>query len=295
MKQLNDTYLADWLAGKISDEELKALVGEEHFITYKNIISEVDGWKAPERIKNHKAEILSKISSATEEKFSIKRWLTIAATLLILVGAFNIISPKTYKNDVGEPQQITLNDGTKITMEANSQVKVSKLLWQFSRTISAQGNLYFEVAKGATFTISSPNGEVQILGTKFRIIDRLDYYNVTCYEGKVSVRLNDISEVKLTPGNSIDNIEKKICNINMDTDQNLLREFLFYQRTPVKVVLEDLKAIYNIKVTYDKLEKELYFSGRLPRNDQQTALTTLLAPFHLELKSVGNDQFEILP
>ena len=294
MRTGNETYLAEWIEGRITDEQLINLVGDKEFKAYQKIVSEVDNWQVPDRPTNHHEKILAKINAKQEEHFSIKRWLSIAATLLILVGLFGIISPKTYTNESGKPQQIALSDGTKITMEANSMVKVSKVLWLFSRTISAKGNLYFEVAKGSTFTINSPHGIVQILGTKFRIIDRLDYFNVACYEGKVSVKSDAIEEVHLTPGESIDNIEKKKNTFTPTLSNQMMQAYIFFNRTPLTVVLEDLQAMYNLKLTYNNLQKELYFSGRVTRENQQLALQTVLAPFHLELRHKGNNQYEII-
>ena len=45
MENDNEIYLADWLAGKISNEQLKLLVSEDDFLAYqklKNALEEVN-------------------------------------------------------------------------------------------------------------------------------------------------------------------------------------------------------------------------------------------------------------
>ena len=44
----NETYLSDWLAGKISDEKLEELVGETEYLAFKQLRETLDGYTIPE-------------------------------------------------------------------------------------------------------------------------------------------------------------------------------------------------------------------------------------------------------
>ena len=45
----NKKYLANWMNGKITDEELKEIVGEEAFLSYSQIIKTLENWSVPKR------------------------------------------------------------------------------------------------------------------------------------------------------------------------------------------------------------------------------------------------------
>ncbi len=124
-------------------------------------------------------------------------WRVAAAITLLAIGgwAFWYNQQKTAILDQGnfatvnqQVKQITLKDGSTITLNSNSTVKY--ILTKNSRNIELQGMAHFEVAKNpnAPFTIKSGNNQVTVLGTGF---DVRSYNNkplqVSVNHGKVRV------------------------------------------------------------------------------------------------------------
>lgn len=126
-----------------------------------------------------------------------KIWRMAAAITLLAIGgwAFWMNQQKTAILDAGsvatlnqQVKQITLKDGSTITLNANSSVKYS--VTKNSRNIELQGMAHFEVAKNpnAPFVIRSGQNQVTVLGTGFDVRSYAKKpLQVTVNHGKVRV------------------------------------------------------------------------------------------------------------
>nr|WP_179220806.1 FecR domain-containing protein [Sphingomonas laterariae] len=88
-------------------------------------------------------------------------------------------------------KQITLEDGSRIVLDANSQVAVR--YGPTERQIFLRGGrAFFEVAKDRTrpFIVTTAMGSVRALGTAFSVDGRRDGIKILLTEGKVRVRLD---------------------------------------------------------------------------------------------------------
>lgn len=143
-----------------------------------------------------------RLNTKTTAPFSIwkntqKVWRVAAAITLLALGgwAFWTNQQKTAILDEGtvatvnqQVKQITLKDGSTITLNANSKVKYT--LTNNCRNIELQGMAHFEVAKNpnAPFVIRSAQNQVTVLGTGFdvRSYEKMPL-QVTVNHGKVRV------------------------------------------------------------------------------------------------------------
>jgi len=62
------------------------------------------------------------------------------------------------------------------------------------RIIHLEGEATFKVLKGNSFTVLTPFGKVEVLGTVFTVKAANGLLNVQCSEGKV--RVSDLSDCK---------------------------------------------------------------------------------------------------
>lgn len=88
-------------------------------------------------------------------------------------------------------KQITLEDGSRIVLDASSRVEVR--YGPAERQISLRGGrAFFEVAKDRTrpFIVTTDMGSVRALGTAFSVDGRRDGIRILLTEGKVRVRLD---------------------------------------------------------------------------------------------------------
>lgn len=80
-------------------------------------------------------------------------------------GSYTLTTPR------GGYYQMTLNDGTKVWLNAASSLKFPKVFDGISRRIQLSGEAFFSVSKIAAqpFIVETDNGNVEVLGTSFNL------------------------------------------------------------------------------------------------------------------------------
>jgi transmembrane sensor len=127
------------------------------------------------------------------------RWSMGAALAGLAVGVMVVLQPwrdvQTYATGVGEQRTVLLQDGTRMSLNTATRVRVTLATAQ--RTVNVEeGEALFEVAKDAnrSFVVRAADEEVVALGTVFsvRLTPTQEVHGralaVTLIEGKVSVR-----------------------------------------------------------------------------------------------------------
>ncbi|MEL6133462.1 MAG: FecR domain-containing protein [Bacteroidota bacterium] len=198
----DDTFLARWLSGELSPEELAAFERSEDYAKLTQVMEATKG------LQNHPFEgekILGKVKAKiakekVQKVIEMRRgrrqvWYAAAAVVvLLIVGAWfftqntSPIPSQTYATAVGEQKIETFADGTRITLNSESQIDVAIVDAQQERTVKIIGEAFFEVAKGNRFAVEMNLGEVLVVGTAFNILSQDNGFTVTCYEGKVEVQ-----------------------------------------------------------------------------------------------------------
>lgn len=129
---------------------------------------------------------------AVEERVSLptktswRKWFAAAAILLALATfsywwisgperTYNQtvanIKQKVIKTNKGEKKQFTLMDGTIVTLNSASELRISKTFNQEDRRVTLKGEGYFEVAKNAEkpFYVETQDFDIRVLGTVFNV------------------------------------------------------------------------------------------------------------------------------
>lgn len=119
--------------------------------------------------------------------------MVFACTMLLAVGVVYFVPPQqeplptTYSTELAESREITLKDGSHITLGANS-----KIATDFSdterRVELLRGQAFFSVSKDHSrpFLVNTPTTQVRVVGTRFDV-HRGDSVKVTVEEGIVDV------------------------------------------------------------------------------------------------------------
>ncbi len=307
-----DKFIKDWLEGKIDPDKLNdSGDGENH----KKIVKELDGivnksnqLEVPSKKSKAQAwdEFMDKIdeqeSDASPEKvvetktaktFSIKRYipLGIAASLLVIAIAY-LLTPgqETIQSVRGEQLSHILPDGSKVMLNADSEIFYSKANYSNDRTVSLKGEAFFEVEPGNSFVVKGEYGSVEVLGTSFNVYFREKEVKVSCFTGQVMVKRGN-SEEKLTPGQitQSDKGESLTAPITFNTNKTAswrLGEF-YYDQTPFSEVLQELERQYNIEVQYSPAEDEIY-NGYFNNKDLDEALQLVFVTMSLEYRLEGD-------
>ena len=191
-----NNFLAKWLEGTISDQELESLVSEDDYIAYKKL---KNGFDLLEKLERPVSPSFNVVKNKIDQKQNDKKHhqyyklgFSIAATILVIFGLFFAFNSQeiSYETPYAEQKTVSLPDGSEVVLNAKSDINFTEKEWETNRNIKLNGEAFFKVKKGSTFTVQTSNGQVTFLGTQFNVKDTGAFFEVVCYEGKVSVTNN---------------------------------------------------------------------------------------------------------
>lgn len=196
----DDTFLARWLNGELSESEMQEFSGTEDQSELERLLLGV-GKLAPQTFEEERliAQIKQRIAQKQDSKRKVRRLNTFlmaaAATVLLLLAAWYFwpkgeIQPQyaLYEvNTADKPVQASFPDGSTFALNKSSKIEFDQANWGVQRKVKLEGEAYFEVKKGAAFIVSSSRGKVRVVGTKFNVTSRENFFQVECFEGKVEV------------------------------------------------------------------------------------------------------------
>ncbi|MBD0823340.1 FecR family protein [Aestuariibaculum marinum] len=285
----DESFLARWVAGELTNEELKNFRNSEDYALYSKINEASQTLKTPEF---NKTETFNKIQASTintglnpKVKQLVPLWsYAAAAAIVIAFGLFYFTSATNeYTTDFSEQLAIILPDDSKVQMNANSELEFKKYNWLDNRTLNLKGEAFFEVEKGETFTVLTSQGTVEVLGTEFNVIARDGYFEVQCREGKVLVTSKPANnQTVLLPGNAVRIVNNKLepWEFNAKEPSWVIGESTFFD-APIKQVLIALENQYQITVDASQIDLNKRYTGGFTHKDLNLALRTVLIPMDL--------------
>ena len=287
----NDIFLAQWIAGEITDSELKTLVSEEQFLSYKKLKQTLDLASNLKPKKDSFAKVQQKIIA--NNKIKVRRlytkwFVTAAAMLIFFVGFYHFLGSNLVINtaDFGQQKSVALLDGSQVILNANSKLTYDKNNWKKNREVILNGEAFFKVKKGNTFTVKTKNGTITVLGTQFKVNSNEDYFEVVCYQGSIKVVSQNKSYI-LKPndafrkinGDAIENWQSKIDKPTWINGESTFRS------VPLKYVISKFENQYNVKFnTNDAIDETIIFTGSFSHNDINIALQSVFEASNINYK-----------
>ena len=221
------------------------------------------------------------LKSIPVKKYSAPRnrntgiWLKVAAILIAVVGiaiyvatstdfvsndtVVEAVSGTTITTDPGEQKSFRLSDGSRIKLNADSEIYISDDYGKEVRRVELIGEAFFEITtvEGLNFEVITSTARVEILGTKFgiRAWKNRNVSLVAVESGKVSVRsINDKIEdtIVLNPG-EYSRVEYGMPPTpaqSADIDQYIgwTNQLFVFNETPLKDVLKQLELYFNVQI-----------------------------------------------
>ena len=295
-KNTREYYLADWLAGKITDAELRQLVSDEDYRYYLKIRKAME-------VKRYLEEptdaLLKKIKQKTRNRTKqVTFWspygkslMATAAAVLLLLGIFRFWQSNSQvliEVPPGATQTVVLLDGSRVILNARSILKYDKKAWQKERQVYLRGEAFFKVQKGSNFTVSTDNGTVQVLGTQFDVKSRQQLFEVVCYTGKVRVQSDTIKRI-LTPGKAVRIIDNAVEDWQITSHKPAwLSGESDYYNIALKYVLDDMENRFKVQFDRSGINQNVKFTGAFPNNNLNKALISVLKPLHIDYRIAGH-------
>ena len=226
-----------------------------------------------EAVQNKLDKILFKVSAnkagvkPTENKIK-KLWpiyyrQVVAASVIFLVGFLGWYQFAdhsgliTYSTDYAEWKSVTLPDGSKVNLNAHSELVLAED-WSegVTRQVWLKGEAFFQVSKkpatGAKFQVITNDLTVEVLGTEFNVLDRGTQTEVFLKEGKIALDLG-VDQETLVPGGFIsfsaeknEIIEHK--QVTHDVYTSWRDGVLQLDNTTVYEILREVEEIYGVEV-----------------------------------------------
>lgn len=286
LRDTNDYFLSEWIEGRITDEALKAKVSTADFEAYLKLRASLArlGFAAPDMEQQYRAIKDKKIASLDRKPKRIRLYALFSAVaallLLFAMYQFFVFSNQSVTG-YGQTTQLTLSDGSQVQL--NNKSSVSYPNWfALGREISLQGEAFFKVSKGKTFTVQTASGNVTVLGTQFNVISREGYFEVSCYEGKVCVVARNRKAV-LRKGQSIrfyqDQSER--WEQPASVSPGWIRGESTFRNAPLEAVVQQFENQYHHKVVYPESLKSVRFTGSFTHNDLKVALRSICTPLQM--------------
>ena len=174
----------------------------------------------------------------------------------------------------GQLSQISLPDGTKVWLNAESSLKYPIAFNAEKRVVELTGEGYFEVAKNKEkpFIVRAKDTEVEVLGTKFNVsaYTNDNFTKTTLAEGSVSISKEKSSKL-LRPNQQALTLEnqKDIAISNVDTEEALAWKsgYFMFNNMDIKTVMTMISRWYNIDVEYQGSIENEVFIGTVSRFD----------------------------
>ena len=288
MEENKEHIIAKWLEGTVTDAELNTLYDADMSHDIKLIQDATENLEVP---KFNSQTLLNKIKAdlapnKTAEVSYLKYWVIVIAAILVSVLAYTSMMSQAIviDNNTKTYALHSLPDGSSVHLNANTHIEYDKD-FAVNRTISLDGEAFFEVQKGETFTVHTDNGDVTVLGTSFNVFSRGYNLTVTCKTGKVKVDTG--AENILSPGDQLIYMKNQLLDTSSIDTRNIASwregESIF-KSSPLSEVIQAITAQYEYDLKEANLDLTQRFTGSFIHDDIDKALRMVFLPMGISYK-----------
>ena len=198
---------------------------------------------------------------------------------------------------------IVLPDGSKVWLNANSQIVFPEKFTKETRSIELIGEAYFDIThdESKPFIVQTQNITTQVYGTEFLLTAYSnDYENrVALINGSVGVKTKTGQKV-LHPGEGVKyNIEsQKLTEFAVDIEEvELLRKGLFlFKGIELEIIAKRLEQWYGVPINFsdEKLKHKKFFLKIDKHKEIETVLELIKNTKHIDYR-LTNENITFIP
>ena len=295
---MQENYLAKWLNNELTEEELAEFNKSAEYASYQKLKEVSSTLEAPKfdadqvwaSLKNKRESSKSKVVQLRPFTKLMRVAAAIAVIAVASIFYFNSLD-ETISTQYAERAEVILPDASEIVLNADSEVSYSKKKWDKKRNVSLKGEAFFKVAKGKRFTVTTPEGTVAVLGTQFNVENRKGLFEVTCFEGLVSVTFQN-KEFKVPAGSSFLAINGEIRPTIAPTTTlpYWMNNESNFKSIPLSYVLDEFERQYNVTVEVKDIDTTQLFTGTFSNTDIDLALESISVPVNIQFKKLDGNK-----
>jgi transmembrane sensor len=183
----------------------------------------------------------------------------------------------------GEKLTLKMSDGTKITLNARSEITFTMPFGRDERLVSLRGEAFFEIASDSLrpFRVKTDELTTTALGTQFNVSTRGESYKVALTQGRVSVEAR-ANPVELIPGQmavwspGLTDATPSVSRFNPQRVTAWKEGNLMFDRKPLGAILRELEDWYGVEMRIDpELDKDRRVIGTFQNKNLKDILTGL--------------------
>ncbi len=327
---LADDAFVDWVLASKDDAFWQQFL-KDNPLQHKEVQNARDFIEASQQVvyptldPSVKAEIWGNIQEGVSDSPVLKpvygSWIRQAAAavvLLAIVGsAWLLFSKKTplsvfstekgvfkaVKTEFQQRKQVTLPDGSVVTLNAHSDLKVSEN-WAQVREVWLEGEAFFEITKkensGGTavkFIVHTPQVNVEVVGTAFNVKARRGQTEVVLQSGKVRLTNDKSTAFKafdMQIGERVvvaDKTTQVVENQKVETEKITAwtNGKIIFDETTLSEVAKTIEDHFGYQVTIENESlAKLRFTGELLTDTPDVFFTVLAKTLKLKIERKGN-------
>ena len=260
----------------------------------KNLWDKIDAATVETSTKTTSKKTINKTEPTVIRSLNRRKWMSYAAAACIgLLAFFYFYNPSTIVGiGNGEHLAYTLPDNSKVELNADSKISFKGKSFNGDRIVNLEGEAFFEVEKGQSFKIITPNGTIEVLGTSFNVNTRDGNLEVDCRTGKVKVTAKGTSQILIKgQGTKLNNQKSALESVyTTDIAQRIgwrNGEF-YYENVKFSNVIEELERQYDVTIECDQSLINKLGTYKFNGEDIESALKLVLYQLNATYKIDGN-------
>ena len=299
----DDTLLARWLSGELSDAERQELEQHPDYPVFRRIVEAAGRLQLPDAGSQAMWERLSPGLTSKKRirggnaprQYWVKWAVAAAAAVTLAIFAWTLwwnpapAAPSIVATITGEQKTTTLPDGSTVRLNAVSSVEIFAGKWKDERRVKLIGEAFFTVQKDAApFIVETDGGYVSVLGTSFTVRYRGGAFEVACYEGVVQAAVPNGAKQTLRAtqkASARNGVWQPLSSIT-DSWPGWMQGESRFNEVPLYEVFAEMQRQYNIKIEATGTEGRR-FSGVFVHGDLPTALRMVCNPMGLTYQVDG--------
>lgn len=266
----------------------------------EKFLSKMEKLKVP--AKKSKDAAWNELTDKIEQKKTLPESRTIrlrpmfyaaAASVLILISSwfiFNYINNSVVSVPYGETAYLILPDKSEVTLNSGSSIEYKKWGFRKNRNVNLQGEAFFNVTDGNSFTVLTNQKSIEVLGTSFNVFSRDNKFRVQCITGTIKVEIPGTKAIVLDKGNGVkydlENKAPEIINVDTATVTSWMNGEFYFESVPVKDVLKEIERQFNVTIQYNNIENRVY-TGYFKNDSLESALENVCLPMSLHFEISG--------
>jgi len=231
-----------------------------------------------------------------------------AAPLMLSIGVYYFTKSATINNlasniytietSNGERTRLTLPDGTRVLVAANSTFIYPAVFGEQSREVNLTGEAFFEVKHNAKqpFIVKSKEVSIKVLGTKFNVYAYPNeaYFEASLVEGKIQVFQNTENTriIELKPNDKVrfnyTNSTFEKSETNLTTETAWTRGELYFQSENMLSIIPKLERYYGVKFHINGRIPEEALTASYHETDVNEILRNLAVHYQFSYKKNGD-------